>query len=134
MCSIPLVRLTEIDWEESLLWRKLRRVLWIPVEADPAVLLPRRRFGTGLLWSPTPDEVAVLRADWEHIATLVAEGQTERITGRLGRWLHVRPKAAHSRVRRTALDDAGAIALTGPRGFYLRTSFTIRVLERALGG
>ena len=73
---------------------------------------------------------ADLRFDWEELAGMIGTGDIERITGHFGRYLQVRPKAAHSRVRRRAVDEDGAPFDAMPKGFYLRTSFTARILAR----
>ncbi|HJK91599.1 MAG TPA: DNA mismatch repair endonuclease MutH [Polyangiaceae bacterium LLY-WYZ-15_(1-7)] len=129
VATIKLNEMAETDWEASTVWRKLRRVLWVPVEADPALPLPARRLGAAILWSPSAEQVAALRADWETIATYVLRGEADRITGHLGTYLQVRPKAAHGGVRTRAPDAAGGYQWTGPRGFYLRTRFTEQVLR-----
>lgn len=128
VCTIKLAELPETDFEDSLVWRKLRRVLFVPVEAERELPLPGRRFGAPILWSPSPEEREVLQADYERIATLVLRGEVERITGHLGTYLQVRPKAADSRARSRAPDADDGFLWTGPRGFYLRTGFTERVL------
>ncbi len=128
VCTIRLAELPETDFEDSLVWKKLRRVLFVPVEANRTLPLPARRFGAPILWSPSPQERTVLQADYERVATLVLRGEVERITGHLGTYLQVRPKAADSRARRRAPDADDGFLWTGPRGFYLRPAFTARVL------
>ncbi|MFK8002419.1 MAG: DNA mismatch repair endonuclease MutH [Polyangiales bacterium] len=129
VASLPLMTLTEVDYEDSFVAKKLVRVLWVPIQADPAIPLRDRRVGRALLWSPTEEERAVLRADYERIAHLVLDGAHADVNGRLGTYLQVRPKAADSQVRGKTMDDLGQIAWTGPRGFYLRPQFTLRVLR-----
>lgn len=133
VCSIPLAEMADTDWEESVVWRKLQSVLFVPVEASEAPL-GERRIGLALLWSPSSDERALLRADWERLAAMIAAGEIESITGHLGKVLQVRPKAASGASRRRAPDAEGAVQWTVPRGFYLRATFTERVLARLQGG
>ena len=52
----------------------------------------------------------------------------EELTAHRGRWLQVRPKAAHGRVRTVAFGAEGEAIATIPRGFYLRTRFTGAIL------
>jgi DNA mismatch repair protein MutH len=129
VCTIDLVRIGDTEWEGSLVRRKLSRVLFVPVEGDRAIPLASRRIGTPLLWSPTDDEEAALRFDWEELAGLIGRGDVEAITGHLGQHLQVRPKAANARSLRRGLDVDGSSFATLPRGFYLRTSFTARLLR-----
>lgn len=132
VCSIALTRLAETDWEDSLVWRKLRRVLWLPIESDPALPLPARRIGAPILWSPSAEQEDALRADWEALAHMIGSGAIDRVTAHLGRVLQVRPKAAHARVRRRAPEEDGAFVWALPRGFYLRTGFTGGIVARAM--
>jgi DNA mismatch repair protein MutH len=104
-------------------------VLFVPVEGDRTIPLSSRRIGTPLLWSPSSEEEAALRFDWEELAGLIGRGDVESITGHLGRNLQVRPKAANARSRRRGLDADGSSFAALPRGFYLRSSFTAKLLS-----
>jgi DNA mismatch repair protein MutH len=130
VCTIELNQIADIEWAESRVAIKLNRVLWVPVQADPSVPLGERRVGEPLLWSPSEDDEALLRFDWEELAGLIACGQTESVTAHLGRYLQVRPKAANSHVKRRVVDASGLLYSANPRGFYLRTQFTERLLAR----
>jgi DNA mismatch repair protein MutH len=128
VCTVQLTGLGE--WRDSAVRIKLARVLWIPVQAAPSLPLPERRIGSPLLWSPSPEEEQVLRADWEELAQLIEGGWIDSITGERGRWLQIRPKAADSAERTWGADDEGDPILTLPRGFYLRREFTRALLLR----
>ncbi len=91
-----------------------------------------RIVGAPILWSPSPDEEAALRADWEEFAALVALGDLWQIDGRQGKVLQLRPKAADGSSTTWALDDAADWVQETPRGFYLRPSFTGAMLAREL--
>jgi DNA mismatch repair protein MutH len=112
-------------------WKKLARVLFVPVEHD-APRFEDRRLGAPLLWVPSAAERALLEADWELLAGLIGEGELGQITAHLGQALQVRPKAAHARARRLGPASDGGIGWTLPRGFYLRARFTEGVLRRLL--
>ncbi len=129
VCTVPLESRAG-SWEDSWVYNKLRRVLWIPIEADPAIPLPRRRVGAPLLWSPDPRQEALLRRDWEELMDMVCLGELERITARHGSVLQIRPKAADARALTWGVDASGDRVLTTPRGFYLRSSFTAEILRR----
>ena len=132
VCTIPLDRIAETDWEQSVVYKKLQRVLFIPIESNAGVPLANRCVGTPIFWSPNHQERQVLQDDWEQLATLIGGGEFERISGRLGNMLQVRPKAANSKARRRALDEDGSIRLTLPRGFYLRAGFTATIVAAHL--
>lgn len=133
VCTVPLETGIGERWEESWLRRKLARVLWVPIEADPATALAERRVGSPFLWSPDAGEERLLRTDWEELMELVCFGELERITARFGQVLQIRPKAANARVLAPAIGPEGERVLTNPRGFYLRPSFTLTLLRRRFG-
>lgn len=129
VCTIELAHIADSEWEESRLWSKLRHVLWIPVEGVREIPVADRRLGSPLFWKPGPEEEALLRADWEHLGLLIAQGRTSEITGHLGEVLQVRPKAARGASRRHAVDEEGALYDEQPKGFYLRPSFTREIIR-----
>lgn len=125
VCAVSLADAERAEWATSWARAKLSRVLWVPIEVaqDGA-----RRVGRARLWSPTPEQDAVLAGDFEDILGRVALGDVEGVTARLGRWLQLRPKAAHGGVRTAAPGADGEIVATVPRGFYLRARFTGAIL------
>ena len=129
VCSIELSDLHNQTWEQSLVYRKLKKVLWIPVQASAEISLAERRIGTPLLWSPTTEQASVLRADWEEHMEKISLGRIAEITAHMGNWLQVRPKAASGKIRRKASDEKGVSNNTLPRGFYLRSVFTTSILQ-----
>jgi DNA mismatch repair protein MutH len=131
VCTIPLANMASVEWKQSRVLRKLQRVLWVPVEGNRSTPVGARRIGTALLWSLSPEEELDLRFDWEELAGMIGAGRVEDITGHLGRYLQVRPKARDSHARRRGSGDGGVTISTLPRGFYLRTTFTARILSRA---
>ncbi len=126
-----MAELAEVSWEDSRVRKKLQRVLWLPVEAHSDRLVADRRIGTALLWSPSPDQEQILRADFESHAALIRAGYPDALTAHRGEVLQVRPKAASASVRRTLADAQGDAYETLERGFYLRRSFTTAVLSAA---
>ena len=130
VCSISLSAMADTDWEQSVVLKKLSKVLFVPVEAASETPLRDRRIGRAYLWEPTPDELQLLRSDWERLAEMIGRGDVGRITGHLGKVLQVRPKAASGSARRRAPDEEGAVQWTMPRGFYLRPAFTAALLAR----
>jgi DNA mismatch repair protein MutH len=130
VCTAPLARASGQRWEDSVVRRKLQRVLWMPIVGDRDTPPAARRVGTPLLWQPDAEEERWLRVDWEELMELIALGRLDQIDGRRGRYLQLRPKAAHARALTAAIDADGAHRLALPRGFYLRARFTRLILER----
>ena len=127
VCTVPLARMAELEWEGSPVQRKLRRVLWIPLESARDRTLGARRIGAPTLWSPSPQQDAELRADFELLAAALGRGEGDQLRAQVGRHLQVRPKGANRDSRVRGADEHGAPVAMAPRGFYLRTSFTARV-------
>jgi DNA mismatch repair protein MutH len=128
VCYLDLDRVHHEEWERSRVRRKLRRVLWVPVEHNPGGAPADRHLGTAQLWSPTGEQEAVLRADWTEIVGRIAVGDIEAISAHLGQALQLRPKAPNAAARVEAPGPEGEILFTVPRGFYLRARFTEAIL------
>jgi len=122
VCRIDLARAEELEGETSAARRKLLRVLWIPLLAADADWR-RRRIGTPRLWSPTPEQEAALRTDFDEIIGALATGRVEEITARWGRVMQVRPKAATGKKTFVTTTADGDLVATVPKGFYLRARF-----------
>jgi DNA mismatch repair protein MutH len=129
VCTLSLADAETQEWEDSWVRRKLARVLFVPLVAGDDAPWPARRVGEAVLFSPTEAQEAVLRADFDDIVGLIGIGRIEELTAHRGRWLQVRPKAAHGRVRTVAFGVDGEAIATVPRGFYLRPRFTGAVLR-----
>ena len=130
VCAVPLAQIAEIEFEESSLWQKLRRVLFVPVEADGPLGL--RRFGASFVFEPTDAEARALRADWDLLAGILSTGDVDRIDASLGEVVQIRPKGRNAADRTLAvLGDAG-LCETRPMGFYLRARFTAGVVRSRL--
>ncbi len=134
VCTLPLGRIERERWDTSAVRAKLARVLWVPIEHGPRVAWAARRVGTAWLWSPDVDEEATLRADWEAAQGLVARGGIDALDARRGAALQVRPKARSGRARVRAPGEDEVPTSTMPRGFYLRASFTARVVRTCYPG
>ena len=130
VCIAPMEEVTGLDWERSLVRAKLARVLWIPTVDGAEGDFRARRIGAPLVWSPSPEEESVLRADWEEFMEAIALGRIQAVTARQGTALQLRPKAANARERNWTTDEDGGRTLANPRGFYLRASFTARLIAR----
>ena len=130
VCTIPLTEIGQVEWADSRVRRKLSRVLWVPVEGERQIPVGERRIGQALLYRLTAEDEAALRVDWEELAGFIGRGHVEALTGHIGRFLQIRPKAAHSRARRVGIDADGVPFAALPKGFYLRPSFTGALLAR----
>ncbi|MBM7074121.1 DNA mismatch repair endonuclease MutH [Shewanella sp. 202IG2-18] len=121
------------SFEDSVVFKKIQRVLWVPIEGDRDIPVRDRRIGTPFLWQPDQNEFLLLKQDWEEIIELISLGKVETITARYGEVMQLRPKAANSKALTETIDEFGKIIQVNPRGFYLKTSFTSRILAKAFG-
>jgi len=129
VCTAPYtIQACTEQWENSRVQKKLARVLWVPFEADPSIPLPKRRIGNALLWSPDKATAQILREDWEELSAMLQLGQSALLSAKIGRYLQLRPKAAHSRILSPAVNDLNELIQTNPKGFYLRTVLTQKIL------
>jgi DNA mismatch repair protein MutH len=128
VCAVSLLDAERAEWETSWVRAKLARVLWVPIGTAPD---GSRRIGDAFLWSPSEEQESILKGDFDDILGGIGALGIEGMSARVGRWLQLRPKAAHGRVRtRAPGGDAGLIE-TVPRGFYLRTRLTGALLVDA---
>lgn len=127
VCVVRLDEAEMAEWETSWVRKKLARVLWVPVSGRTES--ETRRLGRALLWSPTAEQEARLRDDFEEVMGLVGIGRIEDVTAHIGRYLQVRPKARDGSARTLAFGRDGERLATVPRGFYLRPTFTGALLR-----
>jgi DNA mismatch repair protein MutH len=135
VCHIDPVSIAGESWDTSYVRTKLARVLWV------ALSVPERTRSVGersvalvRLWSPSPEEEAVLRSDFElFVRDYFRAGRAAEITGHLGRVLQVRPKARNGSDMRGAFGPDGRPVRLGKIGFYLRPAFVQEILRSVNG-
>lgn len=124
VCYAPLIGIAGIDWQQSNVKNKLSMVLWVPVEGDRNIAPASRRIAMPFLWQPDDEQEQWLRRDWEELMDMIALGEIENITAKVGQYLQLRPKAANGSVLTSAIGAQGQTIQTRPRGFYLKRTFT----------
>lgn len=131
VCTAPVsIEANRSHWATSRVREKLLKVLWVPVEADPNLPLSKRRIGMPLLWNLDKSTEAILKEDWEELSSLLQMGQITELSGRRGTYLQIRPKAAHSHILVPTTNDEGESIMINPKGFYLRTLLTQKILDQ----
>lgn len=128
VCSATPTALLRETWLTSRVRARLARVLFVPIDVDASALLARR-VGTPFLWSPSDEDEALLRRDWEDLADLVAHGLASPRSARRGCVLQLRPKGRDADQLRRAIASDGEPYLVRPLGFYLRRTFGQRILD-----
>lgn len=128
VCTVPS-RIAE-TFEQSLVWKKLRHVLWLPIEAASDIPIAKRRIGRAILWQPSKEQRDILQQDWEELTEMLILGNYAELTAKHGTCLQCRPKAANNRITQRSINAEGDEEYIIPRGFYLRPGFTKKILER----
>jgi len=124
VCALQLMDAERASWETSWVRKKHSRVLWVPVHE-------RETIGAAVLWSPSEEQEAVLKNDFDEIVGRIAIGDIEDLSAHVGEYMQLRPKAATGSVRTSAPGRDGELVSTVPRGFYLRAKFVGAVLRDA---
>jgi DNA mismatch repair protein MutH len=119
VCVLELVRADDLVWETSWARKKLSRVLWVPILAEAADWRDRP-LGRPVLWSPSEEQEAILRADFDEIVGAFGSGRIRDVTAHWGTYLQVRPKAKNGEKTFVTTDAEGELVATVPKGFYLR--------------
>ena len=79
-----------------------------------------------MFWSPTPEQLDGIRAEWKLYRDLIRAGHADRLpTATETRYIHVRPKAANSR----DTDDAPVIGPVVRKCFWLNKPFVRDILS-----
>lgn len=131
VCQASLDGSEERDWRGSSVYKKLARVLFVPIEDPPDVTLAKRRIGMPFLWIMGASEEAELITDWTMLSERIRMGELGELTTVQGAWLHLRPKAQTHADRTSAVGEDGWMVPMQPRAWYLRPAFTARLLARA---
>jgi DNA mismatch repair protein MutH len=129
VCTLALAEADRTEWETSWVRAKLAHVLWVPVVTAREGERETGRVGEPRFWRPSPEQLAILAADFDEIMGTIALGGIEHLTARTGRWLQVRPKGASARDRTWSVAAEDSWVATVPRGFYLRTRLTGALLR-----
>ena len=128
VCTAPLRdALCELTWRESRVYKKLARVLWVPIEASPEIPITERRIISPFLWEMTAEVETILRQDWEELMEDLQLGYLETLSAAQGVYLQLRPKAANRQQLVKSYTQAGNAFLSPPKGFYLRATLTKKI-------
>ncbi|KTC65673.1 DNA mismatch repair protein MutH (plasmid) [Legionella adelaidensis] len=130
--SIPLMTIQQEKWKTSQCYKKLKSILWVPIEDNNTIPYSARRIGKAVLWSPNKETENILESDWLELTFMISAGRLEEINAGMGQYLQIRPKAANNKSLCYGINALGEKILTLPRGFYLRSSFTNSIVHLAI--
>lgn len=116
-------------WHDSWVYNKLKHVLWVPLISLPTMPVVERTIMQPILWQMDAETEEILRIDWEELMEMLQLGHAQILSAKYGTFLHIRPKAANSSTLIDYIDADGAPTKIVPKGFYLRTVFTQKILK-----
>ena len=130
LCHAPLTSVRGIDFYSSVLYSKVRLILFVFILAEREMALPQRRIIDYYLFAPDEHELAQIKADYDELMDMVTEGQAQQITARIGTMVQMRPKCADGRQVVPCVTADGSFGWTRPRGFYLRREVNQNICRR----
>ena len=136
----PLVGLVGINWKNSWVRKNYHVFYGYLLLLKILTTIPKKKtfhclkgkLGTAFIWSPSIEEENLLAMDWQELTDMITLGNVEKINGKHGQILQLRPKAANSEAKTQAYDKHGKPFMTLPRGFYLKIPFTQMILNKHL--
>lgn len=129
ICSIHMESADRDEWETSRLYRRLKNVLFLPLDSSKVAPLGQRRFARAILWQPVEAEWRILQNDWEDLMGAIGSGRGGTLSAREGAVLQVRPKASDASVRTISPGPEG-VQMSLPLGFYMRAHATFLLLSQ----
>lgn len=129
ICTAPLMSPESRRFEDSILFHKISRVLFVFVVSPRDYDYSERYVAGFYFWAPDEDEMAQIRRDYTELMEMVSLGRIDEITARMGEVIQMRPKAADGSALTRCVGPDGEIIMTRPRGFYMRRSFTATLIK-----
>ncbi len=128
ICTAPIPNEDKV-WEHSRVWRKMAKILWVPIETNAEKSLASQRIGMPLLWSPSPLIAQQLQQDWEELIELITLGHFDMLNAVKGKYLQIRPKAPNAKTFIQVMNHEGKMVSIVPKGFYVRTLLTQQIIK-----
>lgn len=126
--TLPLHKHFTVNWEQSVVYKKVKRILWIPLISTEKNTPPAEKIiGRAVLWEPSFQELNQLKQDWEEFLDKILLGELDLITAHMGTYLQIRPKANNALATCWTINTEGEKIKTLPRGFYLRPILTRKI-------
>jgi DNA mismatch repair protein MutH len=129
ICSVPLKKNIGLMWKNSFFYKKIRRVLWIPIQGEKSVPVSDRFIGKPFLWTPNSIQENLIRSDWEELMDLIILGGIEDITAKNGEVLQILKRSRYHSYLTRAIGKNGEVIFTLPRCFYFKKNLTFSILK-----
>lgn len=102
------------SFENSNLYNKLKKILWVPIEGNTEIPFTERHIGRAFLWELKEDDLELIKQDWEEIMDFLTTNDITQLSAKIGNQMQIRP--------------SGKIKGVPQYSFYLKTSFTNKIL------
>ncbi|WWO97145.1 MAG: DNA mismatch repair endonuclease MutH [Candidatus Dasytiphilus stammeri] len=130
ICTVSLsLKIIGMTWNNCSVRKKIKRILWIPIEGNKKISLGRRKIGTPFFWSPTVQQEYYLRLDWEDFMDSITWGNIHNISARNGEYLQIKTKSSSQKYYTQGYDKNGQRIRTRTQGFYFKKIFTTMILK-----
>ncbi len=131
-CHAPLTGIRHLTFENSALYSKIKRVLFVVVTAQRDMDFEDRRIAGYFFFTPSEAQFNQIKSDYDELYEMIKTGHVESINARIGQIMQLRPKCANGKALTDCIGLDGEIIKTRPRGFYMRRSFTKELIEKEL--
>ncbi|MGN0893577.1 MAG: DNA mismatch repair protein MutH [Succinivibrio sp.] len=132
LCHAPLTNIRNLTFENSALYSKVMRVLFILITAEKQMDYTQRKIEGYFFFTPDQEQLQQLRRDFNELYEFVKTGNISQLSARYGQIIQLRPKAANGQALTDCIGPEGQIIKTRPRGFYMRREFTKKIIEKYL--
>lgn len=129
LCHAPLSNIRNLTFENSTVYSKIKRVLFVIVNGQRDLDFENRRVLGYFFYTPGANDMQQLKTDFNELYELVKTGCVESISARLGHIIQMRPKGADGKALTECTGPDGSIIKTRPRGFYIRRKFTQKLVS-----
>lgn len=132
VCHAPLMNIRDLNFKNSALYAKIKRVLFILIDGTKGLDYSEKYIRGYFFYTPTQEDLVTLNKDFDELYELIKTGEVEKINARIGHIVQLRPKGADGTALTQAIGKDGQIIMTRPRGFYIRRCFTQELIKRHL--
>ena len=130
ICSFKLFALEHMDFYQSVLYRKIKKILFVLISGKKHEYIGNKIIKAYFIFTPNHKQLAIIKQDYDELMHYICTGQCNAINATIGTIIQMRPKAANGSALTQYLDANGKLAYTRPRGFYMRRAFIVHLCQK----
>ncbi|XBC40781.1 MAG: DNA mismatch repair endonuclease MutH [Buchnera aphidicola (Nurudea yanoniella)] len=130
ICHVPLIKNTCLLWEDSYIYKKIKKILWVPIYCCSKISISDRIIGRSFIWTPNKFEKNLLKNDWEKFMDLIILGKIKNIKSNHGDVLQIKKKSKNKNSLTKYINEKGELSFTSPRAFYFKKKFTFSITNK----